>query len=504
MPRGSSWLAMVVAGVLALVIAGTMVPVQAAASYEASAPQNIRVTAGNGQATISWDPPAYTGGYDIIKYWVTSDNYADSCETPWRSTATSCTVYGLKNGTTYTFNVRAYNNIAYGVAGVSPSVTPCCSPPSAPTAVNGLSGDGSITVTWQTPSSTGGTIGEYVATASPGGARCSTSANSCVITGLANGTAYTISVTAANSAGISPASSPSAAVIPVGPPSPPQGVSARAVARGAVEVQWSAPASDGGAPVASYAAVAEPGGLSCVAVADACQISGLADGTDYVITIHAANRAGAGTPSAPVAVMTYGLPGVPEQVTAELGKGRAAVSWVAPATVGGAPITAFTVVSDPGGLTCTSTGRPSCIVQGLSNGSAYTFSVTAYTDAGAGPASAASAPARLVAGPGAPRSVRASTKGTTAIVKWNAPKSKGGLKISKYVVTASPSGKSCRTTKGVCTIKGLRLGTQYTFAVRAYNAKGAGAVAFSRAVSTPAPPASVTSNQPEKPNQPLS
>jgi hypothetical protein len=475
----------VLAGLAILIgLAVPTTPVQAA-SYEPSAPQNVRVTVGNGQATISWDPPAYNGGWDIIKYSVTSSDYSKSCETAWRSTATSCTVSGLTNGTTYTFNVRAYNNIVYGLSGTSGPVTPCCSPPGSPSGVRGVSGNGFVTVSWNPPSSTGGGIGEYVATASPGGARCSTAGTSCTISGLSNGRPYTFSVTAANSAGMSSPSLPSAAVIPVGPASPPQSVVATGAGRGVIEVSWQPPASDGGAPITAYAAVAGPGGLNCMTAATSCQISGLADSTGYQVTVHAANSAGSGSPSAPVLVTTYGLPAEPQQVTADLSRGRATVTWVAPDAVGGAPITSYTVVSEPGGLTCTASSEPSCVVEGLSNGTSYTFTVTAYTDAGAGPVSAASPVARLVAGPGLARSVRAAIRGTEATVTWSPPKSTGGLRISRYTVTASPSGRTCTTTKPTCTFPRLSEGTTYTFAVRAFNAKGAGLPAFSSRVTTP-------------------
>ena len=68
--------------------------------------------------------------------------------------------------------------------------------PWAPTSVIAWPGNATARVSWAAPASLGiGTLTGYTATASPGGARCVTSsAVSCTITGLANGTTYRVSV----------------------------------------------------------------------------------------------------------------------------------------------------------------------------------------------------------------------------------------------------------------------------------------------------------------------
>ena len=90
-------------------------------------------------------------------------------------------------------------------------------PPGAPQGVSGSAGDGQATVTFAAPGSNGGApIASYTVTASPGGASVtvSGSASQAVVTGLANGTTYTFTVTAANAAGIGPASPASNPVTP--------------------------------------------------------------------------------------------------------------------------------------------------------------------------------------------------------------------------------------------------------------------------------------------------
>ncbi|MCB0967623.1 MAG: fibronectin type III domain-containing protein, partial [Ilumatobacter sp.] len=78
-------------------------------------------------------------------------------------------------------------------------------------------------------------------------------------------------------------------------------------------------------------------------------------------------------------------PSAPRQVGATAGNARATVSWIAPASNGGATITKYTVTSAPGGKQCTTTGALSCTVTGLTNGTSYTFRVRATNSAGSGP-----------------------------------------------------------------------------------------------------------------------
>ena len=87
------------------------------------------------------------------------------------------------------------------------------------------------------------------------------------------------------------------------------------------------------------------------------------------------------TPSGPSATVPY----APTDVTATAGNGHATVSFKLPAN-GGSTITGYTVTSSPGGITASGAGSP-ITVNGLTNGTAYIFTVTATNAIGTSQAS---------------------------------------------------------------------------------------------------------------------
>jgi hypothetical protein len=183
----------------------------------------VAATAGQSSASVSWTAPSSGGqptSYRITPYIGAT---AQTAKTITGSPpATSTTVSGLTPGTAYTFSVRASNAGGSGPESASSnSVTPLgAGAPGAPTAVTAQADTKSALVSWSAPSDDGGsaitgyTVTPFVGATAQPSSQVGGSTSSTRVTGLTNGTSYTFKVTATNSAGTSPASGASSAVIP--------------------------------------------------------------------------------------------------------------------------------------------------------------------------------------------------------------------------------------------------------------------------------------------------
>ena len=109
---------------------------------------------------------------------------------------------------------------------------------------------------------------------------------------------------------------------------------------------------------------------------------------------------------------------------------------------------------------------------GLTNGTAYTFTVTATNSQGTSVASDPSVPITPRTRPDPPVNVVAMGLNASARVSWDAAFN-GGSTVTAYDVVASPGGGSCHTTGArSCTVAGLTNRTWYTFTVTATNVAG--------------------------------
>ena len=182
-----------------------------------STPGTPTAVAGDGQATVTVVAPS--SGGTPTSYTVTASPGGATCTVT--SPATSCVVSPLTNGTVYRFTATATNAGGTSASSAqSAATTPVSSvtAPGTPGTPTAVAGNGQATVTIVAPSS-GGAPTSYTVTASPGGATCTVTspATSCVISSLTNGTSYTFTATATNSAGTSSSSAASTSISPAAP-----------------------------------------------------------------------------------------------------------------------------------------------------------------------------------------------------------------------------------------------------------------------------------------------
>ncbi|MCY1032314.1 glycosyl hydrolase family 18 protein [Corallococcus sp. BB11-1] len=199
-----------------------------------------------------------------------------------------------------------------------------------------------------------------------------------------------------------------------GPPEAPKQVVAQP-ADGSALVTWTVPPKDGGSPLLYYVVrcVPECGGALVTAPDTQAMIRGLNNGLTYVFKVAAVNAFGEGksssetelvTPQAGMSIPNPTVPGQPRSVVPTAGNAQAYVSWLAPASYGGQPLTYFKVTAEPGGATVTVNAPVSgALIPGLLNGIPYHFTVCAANELGEGPCVRTSQPVRPRAG-GAPTS----------------------------------------------------------------------------------------------------
>ncbi len=478
-----------------------------------SEPQSVSATAGNGQVSVSWSAPA--SPRDLRTYTVIARNATSSAivaQVGAASSATSATITGLTNGTEYSFTVAATNE--YGTsAESSPAATATpVSVPTVPLELVATPGTDSISASWSAPASSGGSaVIDYTATLTPtGGGSASTSTvstTSTSFTGLTAGTSYSLAVTARNTQGSSLAATQT--VVIVGRPTVPLNVTASARLASAL-VTWSAPASDGGAPIASYYVRAYSTGTTSlqasavVTSGTTTTLTGLTNGTTYDITVTAAQDsadppATLGVQSEVVQVIP-GRPSAPTNIAASAGNAQVNVTWHAVDDVTGITVTDYTLAATTGATTVTASVTTSACsgatcsgtITGLTNGTTYAVKVAASSVDGSGPygTSVDSTPRTT---PSAPQSLAVTVLDGGLDLAWAAPSSTGGAALDTYTIAVT-SGASTVYSATIDaefetdTVSGLANGTAYSVSVTAANAAGAGPAATSS--STPLGPPS--------------
>ena len=184
---------------------------------------------------------------------------------------------------------------------------------SAPTAVVGVPGNGTVSLSWvDSVPADGPSVTNYLARyTSDGGMSWAlwphspSTARSALVTGLANGRQYVFSVARVTTAGLGAFSPVSPPVVPVTVPGLPTNLVAVA-ANSRVALQWAAPVSNGGSSVSNYVVqystnrgVNWTNALTTPTSRTSASIAGLTNVIGYVFRVAAVNRAGTGVFASP-------------------------------------------------------------------------------------------------------------------------------------------------------------------------------------------------------------
>ena len=193
-------------------IANAMVTLTAAVKAVApAAPTALVATAGDASVSIAFTPGA--AGSASLSY-TASCTVAGVAKTG-NGAASPIIVTGLSNGTGYACTVTAANSAGTSAPSATVSVTPVAklAVPGRPTVTSVSAGNAQVSVAFTPPSTGGAGISSYNVICN-GSLSASGSGSPIIVTGLSNGSSYSCTVTATNSAGSGEVSAVSASFTP--------------------------------------------------------------------------------------------------------------------------------------------------------------------------------------------------------------------------------------------------------------------------------------------------
>jgi hypothetical protein len=369
----------------------------------AGAPTGLVGTPGNGTATLRWTAPIDNGGAAITDYVI---QYKPSTGSRWTvvadgtSTATSATVTGLTNGTSYVFQVAAVNGAGQGAysawaANARAAIW------TKPLPDNGNTWTYDPTTTrWVERTRDGSFYTSYrEVSRDPQYVRLRDDSRSFTLDLYATSARWTTDRASQwYSMGTGRWVEAPFLVLPSVAPAAATSLTASAGNR-QVSLQWTAPSSNGGTEVIDYVVQYRTTAQSTwttfrdgMTSATSTTVTGLTNGTGYLFRVAAVNSAGQGgfcTLQSPATPRTTA--DAPTKLTGTAGNGRVGLTWTAPTNNGGAPVLRYVVqYSDNGGNSWTTNpgsafaARTSATVANLTNGREYLFRVAAVNAAGVG------------------------------------------------------------------------------------------------------------------------
>jgi len=371
----------------------------ASAATVPGVPTGVVATAGYNQAAVSWTAPAT--GDAVVYYNIQYSSNAGSTWTTssWRVAGTSATIINLTGNTTYIFRVKATNaggSSAWSDPSAAAVIIPVTAPvaPATPTVT---AGNASITVSWNPPSTDGGSpVTSYQVMILGLIYNFDASTTSWTFTsdplngGIQNGQWYHPVVAATNAFGQSNYSLQPANVFPGFAPLAPASVTAKANGLTSASVSWPFSVTsygNGGWQVNNYTVDVYDGASFVRTITTAnggvhtLSVTGLTTGHSYTfgVTAHATNGNSGTTTSAAALIGT--APGAVSGIVATPGSHQVSLAWNA-AVANGATVS-YTIVAHSGASSWTTTSATNSYVwTGLTPGASYWFTITANNSFG--------------------------------------------------------------------------------------------------------------------------
>jgi len=408
-------------------------------------------------AILNWTEPSYNGGSAITGYVI---NYNTTSTINVSAVLRTRTITGLTNGTPVEFNIVAKNILGTG-SNTSQTVTPYALP--GVPVLTATAGDTQVVLSWTaTPADANSPITGYILNYS--GSDYPVASSPRTITELTNGTPVVFKLKSVSAIGESAFASK-----PATPAAVPGAVgtftSVPKVA--SVILNWTAPATTGGAVITGYTITYGSTSLPIAATLRTRTITGLTNGTTYQFNIVARNIMGAGANTSQTET-PYALPGVPV-VTATPGDSQVTLTWTATPADANSPITDYIVTY--GGNNYTGATSPYTI-SGLTNGTPFSYSVKSVSAIGTSTGLVKSVIPNIL--PNAVGSFTVTRGAASAILSWTAPTANSGTAVTGYVITYGNITLPIAANILTRTVTGLLNGTSYTFNIVAKNIMGSG------------------------------